>query len=239
MEKHGAEIFRRIKVLHRKLENGNRDAIRYASDLLAREIKPAPREGSPIRRQLLEYYESVSGDDDTLDSTERSEDVNLLLETIGRLVTTARGRGSKETHISTEETTEILGGVIERWPETATEHETPTSTEDAEPAKQKKEKAKLLVEVALNKFEQETPELDIESADWIASRKKNKDKLKLDTGTLADYRSLRSGGQVLDAYFGIDRDGRRWRRDRSKTPGSQVYYLLEDIEKCRSKVPNR
>jgi hypothetical protein len=89
---------------------------------------------------------------------------------------------------------------------------------------------------SLEEIERETPELDTESMDWVASRKENEKKLGYPTSTLAKYRLESLGGRQLSEYFGIDKDNRRWRRDENKTPNSTVYYLANDIEKYRKKA---
>lgn len=89
---------------------------------------------------------------------------------------------------------------------------------------------------SLEKIERETPKLNTESIQWIAARKKNKEKLGYPTGTLATYRLASSGGRQLSWYFGIDKDGRRWRRDKNKTSSSTVYYFANDIEKYGKKA---
>jgi hypothetical protein len=83
----------------------------------------------------------------------------------------------------------------------------------------------------IEEIERETPELNTQSMEWIAARKENLKKLGLETNTLAKYRGAGEGGRSLSEYFGIDKDGRRWRRDSNKTPKSTVYYFLSDLKK--------
>jgi hypothetical protein len=91
----------------------------------------------------------------------------------------------------------------------------------------------------IEQVEKKTPELDIESIEWVASRKENLEKLGYPTTTLSDYRQATMGGRQLSAYFGIDKDGRRWRRQRNKTEGSTVFYYAPDLKKYRRKVSKR
>ncbi len=82
---------------------------------------------------------------------------------------------------------------------------------------------------SLEEIERSTPGLDIESIEWIAARKENQEKLGYPPNTLATYRLKSSGGRQLSAYFGIDKDGRRWRRLPDKTEKSTVYYFASDV----------
>lgn len=90
----------------------------------------------------------------------------------------------------------------------------------------------------LKEIEEKTPKLDTKSIDWIMSRTKNQKKLGYPPDTLAQFRTSRLGGRRLSPYFGIDKDGRRWRRPTHKTEKSAVYYLASDVEKCQRKVSN-
>jgi hypothetical protein len=90
----------------------------------------------------------------------------------------------------------------------------------------------------LAKIERNTPALDTGSIEWIASRKENQKKLGYPTSTLATYRLKSSGGRHLSPYFGVDKDGRRWRRQLDKTEKSIVYYFANDIEKYQPKASN-
>ena len=90
----------------------------------------------------------------------------------------------------------------------------------------------------LEEMERNTPVLDTGSIKWIAARKKNREKLGYPTSTLATYRLESSGGRQLSPYFGVDKDGRRWRRETDKTEGSTVYYFADDIKKYQRKVSN-
>jgi hypothetical protein len=82
---------------------------------------------------------------------------------------------------------------------------------------------------SIEEIERSTPELDMQSIEWIAARKENQKKLGYPTSTLATYRLASSGGRQLSPYFGIDKDGRRWRRCKTKTEGSTVFYFLSDL----------
>jgi len=90
----------------------------------------------------------------------------------------------------------------------------------------------------LARIEGNTPALDTGSIEWIASRKENQKKLGYPTSTLATYRLKSSGGRHLSPYFGVDKDGRRWRRQPDKTEKSIVYYFANDIKKCQPKASN-
>ena len=84
--------------------------------------------------------------------------------------------------------------------------------------------------VDLMALDAENPELDPQSVDWIASKKENEKKLKLSTDTLRKYRTDAQGGHTSNnKRFGIDRQGRFWRR--KGTPKSQVYYLKSSLPK--------
>ena len=84
---------------------------------------------------------------------------------------------------------------------------------------------------SIEEIERNTPALNTQSMEWLAARKENLKKLGLETNTLAKYRGAGEGGRSLSEYFGIDKDGRRWRRDSNKTPKSTVYYFLPDLKK--------
>jgi hypothetical protein len=91
---------------------------------------------------------------------------------------------------------------------------------------------------SLEEIESNTPELDTQSIEWIAARKKNQEKLGYPTSTLATYRLRNMGGRQLSPYFGIDKDGRRWRRQPDKTEKSMVYYYAIDVNKYQPKASN-
>jgi hypothetical protein len=91
---------------------------------------------------------------------------------------------------------------------------------------------------SIEEIERNTPELDTQSIEWVAARKKNLEKLGYPTNTLATYRLESSGGRQLSPYFGIDKDGRRWRRQSDKTEESMVFYFAADLKKYQSKVSN-
>ena len=87
----------------------------------------------------------------------------------------------------------------------------------------------------IEQLEKETPVLDPESVEWIASRKKNQEELGLPIETLRNYRLETFGGRKMpDEMFGIDRYGRRWRR--RGTRNSHVYYYAPDIARLRKNV---
>lgn len=90
----------------------------------------------------------------------------------------------------------------------------------------------------LEEMDRNTPVLDTGSIKWIAARKENQEKLGYPTNTLATYRLKSSGGRQLSPYFGVDKDGRRWRRENEKTEKSTVYYFADDIKKYQRKVSN-
>ncbi len=86
------------------------------------------------------------------------------------------------------------------------------------------------VRESIEAIERKTPLLDTKSVEWIAACKKNEKKLGLPTGTLRKYRLDSSGGRTMpDKMFGMDRDGRRWRRQ--GTPTSNVYYFVPSLLK--------
>jgi len=91
---------------------------------------------------------------------------------------------------------------------------------------------------SIEEIERNTPELDTQSIEWVAARKKNLEKLGYPTTTLATYRLESSGGRQLSPYFGIDKDGRRWRRQSDKTEESMVFYFAADLKKYQTKVSN-
>ena len=82
---------------------------------------------------------------------------------------------------------------------------------------------------SIEEIERNTPELNTQSIEWIGARKENREKLGYPTSTLATYRLASSGGRQLSPYFGIDKDGRRWRRCKTKTEGSTVFYFQSDL----------
>ena len=93
------------------------------------------------------------------------------------------------------------------------------------------------VEKVIEKLERETPPLDTKSVEWVASSEKNREKLGLPTETLRTYRLESVGGRKMpDEMFGIDRDGRIWRR--RGTPKSQVYYYKPSLIKASKKASN-
>lgn len=122
----------------------------------------------------------------------------------------------------------------------STEIQSPTSTkiDERQPAHRKETPKQSTAIPTIEKIERKTPELDVQSIEWVAARKENQEKLGYPTGTLATYRLATSGGRQLSAYFGIDKDGRRWRRRSDKTETSTVYYFASDLKKHRSKVSN-
>lgn len=91
---------------------------------------------------------------------------------------------------------------------------------------------------SLEKIEQKTPVLDTESVEWIAARKENEEIFGLSIKTLRDYRGQSHGGRTLTPYFGVDRDGRRWRRCPTKTEKSTVYYFKTNLPKATNKASN-
>ncbi|MDA9857491.1 hypothetical protein N9D23_05175 [Rubripirellula sp.] len=79
-------------------------------------------------------------------------------------------------------------------------------------------------------WERETPGLDTQSVEWVAARQENAKKLGMSIKTLRDYRGRSHGGRTLPGdMFGIDRDGRRWRRQ--GTSRSTVYYYVPSLPK--------
>tara|TARA_R110002072_G_scaffold90692_5_gene202912 strand:+ start:20859 stop:21719 length:861 start_codon:yes stop_codon:yes gene_type:complete len=89
--------------------------------------------------------------------------------------------------------------------------------------------------LTIEELEQSTPPLDTKSVDWVAARAENTEKLGYPPKTLSTYRLPSKGGRKLSAYFGVDKDGRRWRRDPNKTETSTVYYFASDLKKHRKK----
>ena len=82
----------------------------------------------------------------------------------------------------------------------------------------------------IEKLDRKTPQLDTESVEWIAAREENQKKFDLPIKTLRNYRApSKVGRKKPDKMFGIDRDGRRWRRQ--GTPGSMVYYYVPSLPK--------
>lgn len=90
----------------------------------------------------------------------------------------------------------------------------------------------------IEEIERDTPELNVESIEWIPARKENQEKLGYPTTTLATYRLAANGGRQLSPYFGIDKDGRRWRRHPEKTVTSMIYYFASDLRKYQNKPSN-
>lgn len=79
-------------------------------------------------------------------------------------------------------------------------------------------------------WERETPELDPQSVEWVPARKENAKKFAVSIKTLRDYRCDSHGGRTLPGnMFGIDRSGRRWRRQ--GTEKSTVYYFVPSLPK--------
>ena len=89
---------------------------------------------------------------------------------------------------------------------------------------------------SIEEIERNTPKLDTQSMEWIAARKENEEKLGYPTSTLSKYRLESLGGRQLSEYFGIDKDGRRWRRAENMTQGSTVYYYANDLKKYGKKA---
>lgn len=86
-------------------------------------------------------------------------------------------------------------------------------------------------------IEQDTPELDKKSVEWLVARQENKEKLGLPIDTLRNYRLDKQGGRKMpDGMFGVDRDGRRWRRQGTAT--SAVYYYVPSLPKASKKASN-
>ena len=82
--------------------------------------------------------------------------------------------------------------------------------------------------LCIEKTERKTPDLDPKSVDWIRSEEKNEKILGLTVETLRKYRTKKSGGRTLPCeMFGIDRDGRIWRR--SGTRRSRVFYYRASL----------
>ncbi len=83
---------------------------------------------------------------------------------------------------------------------------------------------------SIEDWERETPRLDTQSVEWVAARQENQKKLGLPIETMRNYRAASKGGRKTPGnMFGIDRDGRRWRRQ--GTPGSTVYYYVPSLPK--------
>ena len=101
------------------------------------------------------------------------------------------------------------------------------------PADPKPDLTKADVPDSLRKLEERTPALDIKSADWIAAKKKNEKKFGVKLGTLSDNRSDLNGGRQLSWRFGVDNQGRTWRRDAKKTEKSTVYYWARSLKNNR------
>jgi len=81
---------------------------------------------------------------------------------------------------------------------------------------------------SIETIEAKTPKLDTESVEWIVARQKNEKKLGLPTKTLRNYRLESKGGRILpNKKFGVDKDGRRWRRKGTKS--SAVYYYSPSL----------
>ena len=82
--------------------------------------------------------------------------------------------------------------------------------------------------LCIEETERKTPDLDPKSVDWIRSEEKNEKILGLTVETLRKYRTTKSGGRTLPCeMFGIDRDGRIWRR--SGTRRSRVFYYRASL----------
>jgi len=108
----------------------------------------------------------------------------------------------------------------------AAESRTEADCDDQKPTQQP---TAAEVESNLADIEAETPELDTESGDWIAARKENQENFGVLISSLKKYRLKAEGGRKLNEYFGVDRDGRKWRR--KGTPASTVYYLKSSLPK--------
>ena len=92
--------------------------------------------------------------------------------------------------------------------------------------------------VVLTELEASTPQLDVKSINWIKARKENEEKLFLSVSSLATYRLASLGGRQLSPYFGVDKDGRRWRRRPDRTEQSTVFYFAPDVNRHQKQVSN-
>ena len=82
----------------------------------------------------------------------------------------------------------------------------------------------------IEQLERKTPPLDTKSIEWLAAREENEEKFGLPVKTLREYRTASKGGRKMpDEMFGIDGDGRRWRR--RGTQKSNVYYYIPSLPK--------
>ncbi|QDV55486.1 hypothetical protein [Rosistilla oblonga] len=77
---------------------------------------------------------------------------------------------------------------------------------------------------SLEDLEADTPPLDTASVDWIEATQKNIEILKIKISSLRRYRTSSLKGRSLGPYFGVDKYGRRWRKDPNRTEGSNVFY---------------
>ncbi|MDV6031349.1 MAG: hypothetical protein F9B45_14860 [Phycisphaera sp. RhM] len=79
-----------------------------------------------------------------------------------------------------------------------------------------------------------TPKLDDKSVEWIESNRRNYEIFKIGSGTLRKYREIANALYVApDKMFGVDRDGRIWRRKPGKNnpEDGRVFYLRSSLPK--------
>ncbi len=76
----------------------------------------------------------------------------------------------------------------------------------------------------LAELEADTPPLDTATVDWVEATQKNTEILKIKISSLRRYRTSSGEGRSLGPYFGVDKFGRRWRKDPSRTEDSNVFY---------------
>lgn len=101
------------------------------------------------------------------------------------------------------------------------------SPTEAEPAPTGKSEAES-EPVDFEKLNGQMPKLDLESGDWVQSKKENQKILALAISSLNKYRQVAKGGLVSPCeMYGQDKDGRFWRRQ--GTPRSAVYYLKSTL----------
>ena len=86
----------------------------------------------------------------------------------------------------------------------------------------------------IDRLEQTTPPLDKQSGEWVIASKAAVLE-DVDTESLRSYRLQSKGGMKNDAgTFGIDKDGRVWRRTVGPAGRSgRVYYLHSTLKGCR------
>ena len=80
-----------------------------------------------------------------------------------------------------------------------------------------------------------TPKLDVESVDWIETNRRNYGVFGIYPGTLRKYRETTNAQYVApDQMFGVDRDGRIWRRKpgNKKPQDGRVFYLRSSLSKA-------